>query len=92
MPSSKSSTVSTEDVVKWAMSRFSRPRKPGLVTIGPPPVHVEKLAAFGAEMKEMREAWEAYDKTMLLSDNDPKAADRAFEAARKRPRKKKLAR
>jgi len=79
-----------DEVVAWAMSRFSRPRKPGLVTLGPVPVHVEKLAAFGEEMKEMREAWEAYDKTMLLSDNDPREADKAFQAAR--PRKKKLTR
>ena len=71
------------------MSRYSRPRKPGLVTLPELPEHVRKFVEQNESMKNMRDAWEAHDKAMLLSDNDAKLADQAFVAVRAlRPRKK----
>jgi len=77
------------EIVDWANEMVKPQRKSPKVTIGPPPPHVEKLAAFGSDMQEMREAWEAYDKTMLLSDNDAREADVAFAAVRAQQRRAK---
>ena len=65
-------------------------RQPPLITLGPIPEHLEQLTVFQQDMVDMREAWEAYDKAMLLSDNDTRQADKAFAAVRKAQRTGKV--
>ena len=52
----------------------------------PVPEHVKELQS---TMQVLTKAWEMHEKTLLLTDNDRAAADRAFEAVRgRRPIKK----
>lgn len=74
--------MNLDTLMEWGMARFTRPRKPGLVTLPEPPEYVKEAVQQNDDLRSMFDAWAAYDNTMLLADNDSREADKAFAAVR----------